>query len=185
MSTLTFTLVFWGRGWSKSLLSSCLVTSRLSSSCPNSAEWHLTLKATVPWLGHWCGRGYQRKLSVTLTLIPTTKPGSLVTLHNKLLYPPESPYPQRVALRSSTIPCEGTWHEGRAQMLVFILPSSWKAGAGRLLILECNLRSRSVPRAPGEEGFPHVDRGWQECSIESTLSYPTAVSLGHHSWLQV
>lgn len=125
-----------------------------------------------------------------MTLVPATKPDSLVTFHNKLLYVSESPYPQRVVLRSSAIPCEGTWHEEKAQMLVFILPSSWKAGGGRLLTLKCNLRSRSMEVgqigggfSPGEEGFPHVDvdEVWQECSMQSALSCPTAVRLGHHS----
>lgn len=75
--------------------------------------------------------------------------------------------------------------EKGAQVLIFILPSSWKVETVRILILVCKLRSRSMPVAPVGESFPHVDRVWQECSIwafpklpYSTKSWPPLTVTG-------
>lgn len=75
--------------------------------------------------------------------------------------------------------------EKGAQMLVFILPSSWKVEAVRILILVCKLRSRSMLAAPVGESFPRVDRVWQECPIRvfpklpySTESWPPLTVTG-------
>jgi hypothetical protein len=81
--------------------------------------------------------------------------------------------------------CHGSWH---SNWLASFLPSSGKAEAGRLLILPCKLRSRSMLAASGRESFPRVDRVWLESHYlsppYSSAFWPTLTVYENHMALK-